>query len=91
MVTGGSYRLHSFTGLKSAHERERLLGRLDDASLRQPRASLIESLKQATKFQEHAATLAADGKVTPIEGKRLATLSETVRRCMERVRGRRER
>src|SRR2546427_482783 len=67
------------------------LGRLDDASLRQPRATLIESLKQLTKFQEHAATLAADGKVTPVEGQRLGNLSETVRRCIDRVRGSRER
>ena len=81
----------SITGAKSAHERERLLGRLDDASLRQPRATLIESLKQVTKFQEHAATLAADGKVTPVEGQRLGNLSETVRRCIDRVRGSRER
>src|SRR5207247_10384861 len=81
----------SITGAKSAHGRERLLSRLDDASLRQPRATLIESLKQLTKFQEHAATLAADGKVTPVEGQRLGNLSETVRRCIDRVRGSRER
>jgi len=40
-----------------------------------------------TKFQEHAAMLADGGKVTPVEGKRLANLSEAVRRCIERVRG----
>ncbi len=74
-------------GAKSDHERERLLARLDDASLRRPRASLIESLRQVTKFQEHAAMLADGGKVTPVEGKRLATLSEAVRQCIERVRG----
>ena len=74
-------------GAKSAHERERLLARLDDASLPRPQASLIESLRQVTKFQEHAAILADGGKVTPVEGKRLATLSEAVRRCIERVRG----
>ncbi len=37
-------------GAKSDHGRERLLARLDDASLRRPRASLIESLRQVTKF-----------------------------------------
>ena len=74
-------------GAKSDHERERLLARLDDASLQRPRASLIESLRQVTKFQEHAAMLADGGKVTPVEGKRLANLSETVRRCLERVQG----
>ena len=72
---------------KSGHERERLLARLDDASLRRPQASLIESLRQVTKFQEHAAMLADGGKVTPVEGNRLSTLSEAVRRCIERVRG----
>ena len=74
-------------GAKSGHERERLLARLDDASLQRPRASLTDSLRQVTKFQEHAAMLADGGKVTPVEGKRLATLSEAVRRCIERVRG----
>ena len=74
-------------GAKSDHERERLLARLDDASLRRPRASLTDSLRQVTKFQEHAAMLADGGKVTPVEGNRLATLSEAVRRCIERVRG----
>ena len=72
---------------KSGHERERLLARLDDASLGRPRASLVESLRQVTKFQEHAAMLADGGKVTPVEGKRLANLSEAVRRCIERVQG----
>ena len=72
-------------GAKNGHERERLLARLDDAS--RPRASLTDSLRQVTKFQEHAAILADGGKVTPVEGKRLATLSEAVRRCIERVRG----
>ncbi len=74
-------------GAKNGHERERLLARLDDASLLRPRASLTDSLRQVTKFQEHAAMLADGGKVTPVEGKRLATLSEAVRRCLERVRG----
>ena len=74
-------------GANSGHERERLLARLDNASLQRPQASLIESLKQVTKFQEHAAMLADGGKVTPVEGKRLANLSEAVRRCIERVRG----
>ena len=74
-------------GAKSGHERERLLARLDDASLGRPQASLVESLRQVTKFQEHAAMLADGGKVTPVEGKRLGNLSETVRRCIERVQG----
>ena len=73
-------------GANSGHERERLLARLDNASLQRPQASLIESLKQVTKFQEHAAMLADGGKLTPVEGKRLATLSEAVRRCIGRVR-----
>ena len=74
-------------GTNSDHERGRLLARLDDASLRRPRASLTESLTQMKKFQEQAAVLAAAGKVTPVEGQRLDILSETVRHCMERVRG----
>ena len=74
-------------GAKNGHERERLLARLDDASLLRPQASLTDSLRQVTKFQQHAAMLADGGKVTPVEGKRLATLSEAVRRCLERVRG----
>ena len=75
-------------GAKSGHERERLLGRLDDASLRKPGSSLSESLGHVTKFQEHAAMLAAGGKVTPVEGKRLTNLAEALRRCLERVRSR---
>jgi hypothetical protein len=37
------------------------------------------------KFQERAAALARDGKMSSTEGERLHTLSETVRRCLERV------
>jgi len=71
----------------SGHERERLLARLDDASLQRPRVTLTESLTQVKKFQEHAAMLTAAGRVTPVEGERLKNLSETVRHCLERVRG----
>jgi len=43
--------------------------------------------RQEDTAQEHAAMVADGGKVTPVEGNRLSTLSEAVRRCIERVRG----
>jgi hypothetical protein len=66
-------------------ERDALLRQLKDTPLEGHRPNLPESIDRVTKFQQRAAALARDGKVSPTEGERLHTLSETVRRCLERV------
>ena len=66
-------------------ERDALLRQLKDTPLEEHRPNLAKSIDSVTRFQKQAAALARDGKVSPTEGERLHTLSETVRRCLERV------
>jgi hypothetical protein len=74
--------------LPIAHDqRDALLRQLKDAPLAGRQPNLPGSIESVRKFQERAAALARDGKVSPTEGERLHTLSETVRRCLERVGG----
>jgi hypothetical protein len=66
-------------------DRDALLHQLDEASRKDRRLTREESIDSVGKFQTHAATLAREGKVSRTEGQRLHILSETVRRCLERV------
>jgi hypothetical protein len=66
-------------------EHDALLRQLRNTPLEGHRPNLPESIDSVTKFQDRAAALGRDGKVSPTEGERLHTLSETVRRCLERV------
>lgn len=66
-------------------ERDALLGHLDDASRKDRQPTLDDTLESVTKFQEQAAALARDGKVSRTEGERLKNLSEAVRRCLQQA------
>jgi hypothetical protein len=67
-------------------ERDALLRELRTVTPGARAPSLADTIDDVTKFQARAAALARQGKVSPTEGERLHTLSETVRRCFERVR-----
>jgi len=68
-------------------ERESLLRQLDEATRKDRERKPRESLESVTTFQERAAALAREGKVSRTEGERLKNLSEAVRRCLEHVGG----
>jgi|SRR5581483_1141934 len=62
---------------------------LDDlhSAARQGRDGQVAGAKRdVAKFQEKVKALAAKQKLGGVEGKRLTTLSETVRRCLDRAR-----
>ena len=48
-------------------------------------AKASQSLKDVDSFRKRAAKLRADGRLGPVEGERLDTLSDTVRHCIEQV------
>jgi hypothetical protein len=68
-------------------ERDSLLRQLDEATRKDRERKPRESLESVTTFQERAAALARDGKVSRTEGERLKNLSEAVRRCLDSVGG----
>jgi len=74
------------TGDDGAEQRRRLLGRLDEASRPGGQRERSDSAAKVARFQEEAKALAAQGKVSPVEGERLFNIAETARRCLERVR-----
>ena len=78
---------HETAGLPLARAEHTLLVRdLDDATRTTTHPSLDASIASMTRFQQRAASLARDGKLSPTAGERLKNLSETVRRCLARVR-----
>ena len=66
-------------------ERRKLLDHVDQARGEGNRGKLRESIEKVKRFQDRAAALAAQGKVSRSEGAQLGNLSEAVRRCLEAV------
>ena len=73
-------------GEEGAEQRKRLLERVDEASHPGRQQKPADPAAKLAKFQEQAKALAAQGKVSAVEGERLFNIAEAARRCLERVR-----
>ena len=72
-------------GAQGASEYEALLNDLKQASLRRKGTTPADSAKDVSHFKKRAAQLAAQGKVSRLEGDRLNNLSDTVLQCIKHV------
>ena len=70
---------------EAASERDALVKKLDRATLGRKGAKTADSVKDVSEFKKRAARLAAQGKVSQLQGDRLNTLSDTFLHCVERV------
>jgi hypothetical protein len=75
----------SIAGRESKGDRKNLLDALDGARTEGRKGNSKAAVEDVKTFRERAASLAADGKVSQLQGDRLRNISDTVQHCLEQV------
>jgi hypothetical protein len=75
----------TITGVESRNDRKTLLDSVDSARRESRNGNPGTSLDRMRTFRERAASFAAGGKISRLEGSRLQNLSDNVKRCLQQV------